>query len=328
MKRRDMLVGAAATAGLSLAARSGSGQSRPKTLRVGLVSVANPRSRMPFSALDARLGELGYVEGQNFTLDFINLEGRVAGMGEAMKALVARKAQVLVAFGPEVALEAALAATSEIPIVMVAIDYDPLALGYVKSLARPDGNVTGIFLQQIELTEKRLQLLKEAFPDLKAATMFWDGPSAPQWRASQKMAPSLGLTLAGIEFTTSPYDYDAALAKAPADHRRVLIVGNSPTLFNDRTPLADVALRHRMASVFAWREWVEAGGLFSYGPSFTDIARRTAEYVDRLARGAKPADLPIEQPTRFELVVNLKTANTLGVAIPPAIIARANEVIE
>jgi ABC-type uncharacterized transport system substrate-binding protein len=274
------------------------------------------------------LRELGYVEGQNLTLDYIALGGRLDGYGEAMKALAARKANVLVAFGPELALKAAMAATNTIPTVMVAIDYDPLALGYVKSLARPGGNVTGIFLQQIELAEKRLQLLKEAFPDLRAATMFWDRPSAPQWEASRKTASNLGFDLAGAEFTSLPYDYEAALAKVPADHRRVLAVGNSPIFFNDRTSLAEFALRNRMASMFAWREWVEAGGLISYGPSFTDIARRTAEYVDRIARGAKPAELPIEQPTRFELVVNMRTVKALGLTVPPSLLARADEVIE
>jgi putative ABC transport system substrate-binding protein len=328
MKRRDAMTGAVALAGVALTAPSGSAQSVPKTLRVGIVSLANQRNAMPFTAIEGRFHELGYVEGRNFTLDFINLNGRVEGFGEAMKTLVARKAQVLVAFGPEVALKAAMAATSEIPIVMVAIDYDPLALGYVKSLSRPEGNITGVFLQQIELAEKRLELLKEAFPDLTAATMFWDGPSAPQWQASQKAARSLGLDLAGIEFTAPPYDYDAALAKAPADHQRLLVVCNSPVLFRDRILLAEVALRNRMASMFAWREWVEDGGLLSYGPSFAEITRRTADYVDRLARGAKPADLPVEQPTRFELVVNLKTAKALGLTIPPSILARADEVIE
>jgi putative ABC transport system substrate-binding protein len=328
MKRRDAMTGAAALAGAAFITQLGSAQSVPKALRVGIVSLANERNAMPFTAIEGRFHELGYVEGRNFTLDFTNLKGRADGFGEAMKTLVARKANVLVAFGPEVALKAAMAATSEIPIVMVAIDYDPLTLGYVKSLSRPDGNITGVFLQQIELAEKRLELLKETLPDLKAATMFWDGPSASQWQASQKLAPSLGLDLAGVEFTATPYDYDAALAKAPADHRRVLVVCNSPVLFRDRIPLAQFALRNHMASIFAWREWVEDGGLLSYGPSFAEIARRTADYVDRLARGARPADLPIEQPTHFELVVNLKTAKALGLTIPPAILARADEVIE
>jgi len=300
----------------------------PKMLRVGIVSPAPPRSSPPFTWIDSRFRELGFIEGQNFTLDFVGLDGHIDRYYAAMRDLVTRKADVLIAFGPEVALKAAMAATTVIPIVMVAIDYDPLERGYIKNLARPGGTITGIFLQQIELAVKRLQLLKEAFPDSNAVTIFWDEPSAPQWQALQSAAPSLGLDLAGIEFTAPPYDYDAAFAKAPANHRRVLGVCNSPVFFNDRASLGKFTLRSRIASIFAWREWVEAGGLISYGPSFIGIAKHAANYVDRIARGAKPADLPVEQPTKFELVINLGTAKTLGLDIPASILARADEVIE
>jgi putative ABC transport system substrate-binding protein len=322
------MTGAAAVAGATLAARRVSAQNRPKMLRVGIVSPGPPRGSPPFTWIDSRFRELGYIEGQNFSLDLVVLDGRIEGFAAAMRDVVARKADIVVAFGPEAALKAAIAATAAIPIVMVAIDYDPVTLGYVKRLARPGGNVTGIFLQQIELAVKRLQLMKEAFPDLKAATMFWDEASAPQWQASRETAPSLGLDLAGIEFAARPYDYDAAFARAPADHRRVLGVCNSPAFFSDRARLVEFTLRSRVAAMFAWREWVEVGGLISYGPSFSEIARRAVDYVDRIARGAKPADLPVEQPTRFELVINMKTARSLGLAIPPSILARADEVVE
>jgi putative ABC transport system substrate-binding protein len=328
MRRRHILSGLAATAGTGMGVRHAAGQVAPKALRVGVASLANRRGAPPFDAFESRLAELGHVEGRNFTFDFVALEGRVDAMGEAMRALVARKADVLVAFGPEVALKAAMAATTQVPIVMVAIDYDPVALGHVASLARPGGNVTGLFLQQIELAVKRVQFLREAFPDLQAATVFWDGPSAPQWRAISDQAPALGLTLVGVELVGQPYDYDAALARTPVAHRRVLVVGNSPRFFADRVRLAEFALRRGVATMFAWREWVDLGGLLSYGPSFTQVARRAAEYVDRVARGVKPSDLPIEQPTRFELVVNLRTAKALGLVIPPTILARADEVIE
>jgi putative ABC transport system substrate-binding protein len=322
------MTGAVAAASIGLSARSGAGQVMPKMLRVGTVSLANPRSAMPFTALDGRFHELGYVEGQNFTLDFIILDGRIEGYSAAMRALVARNADVIVAFGTEMALKAAMAATTQVPIVMVALDYDPLALGHVTSLARPVGNVTGVFIQQIELMVKRMQFLKEAFPDVRAATVFWDGPSAGQWQAAQEVAPSLGLKVAGIKLTDQPYDYDSAFAGVVADYRRMLAISNSPRFFNDRVRIAEFALRNRVATMFAWREWVEVGGLISYGPSFAEVVRRAADYVDRLARGAKPADLPIEQPTRFELVINLKTAKVLGITIPPSLLARADEVIE
>src|SRR5262249_41624585 len=147
-----------------------------------------------------------------------------------------------------------------------------------------------------------------AFPRLQSATMFWDAPSADQRQAALRAAAAMGLQLADIELREWPYDYERALAEVPTDQRSALIVMNSPIFFTDRVRLAEFALQHRMASMFAWREWVDAGGLISYGPSLTGIARRAADYVDRIARGAKPSDLPVEQPTKFELIINMKTA--------------------
>jgi putative ABC transport system substrate-binding protein len=211
---------------------------------------------------------------------------------------------------------------------MIAIDYDPFARGYVTSLARPSGNVTGVFFQQTELSAKRIQLIRDAFPNTSAASMFWDQLSADQWQAAQNAAATLGLGLFGIELREQPYDYDRALREAPPDHRGMLIVATSPFFFRDRARIADLALRHRIASIFVFREWVEAGGLLSYGPSIVAQFVRVAEFVDRLARGAKPADLPIEQPTKFELVINLKTAKAIGIGLSTAILLRADEVIE
>jgi putative ABC transport system substrate-binding protein len=203
MGRRDMMAGAAATAGAGLSARLSAAQDRPRMLRVGFVSIANPRTGMPWSALEGRLRELGYVEGQNLATDYINLDGRAEGVSEAIRAQIARKADVLVAL-TEALLREAIAATSTIPIVMAAIDFDPLKQRYVKSLARPGGNVTGVVLQQIELAEKRLQVMKEADPDVATATVFWDGPSAQQWEASRTVARSLCFDLAGAQFTAPP----------------------------------------------------------------------------------------------------------------------------
>jgi ABC-type uncharacterized transport system substrate-binding protein len=225
-------------------------------------------------------------------------------------------------------VESALAATDTVPIVMLAITYDPLALGYIKSLARPGGNVTGLFAQQIDLAAKRVQLLKDAIPDLRAATVLWDAPSAHQFKATEAAAATVGLRLAGIELREEPHDYERALAQAPPDHRSVLIVLISPIFYRDRQHLSDLALRHRIASMFALREWVEAGGLLSYGVSFPALFRRAAEFVDKILKGVKPADLPIEQPNKFEFVINLKTAKALGLTFPPGLLAIADEVIE
>jgi putative ABC transport system substrate-binding protein len=271
--------------------------------------------------------ELGYEDGRNLAVDYKQATS-VEEFESSFRELAAHKVDIIVASGPEIALKSALAATDRLPIVMIAIDYDPLARGYVSSLARPSGNVTGVFLRQIELVVKRLQVVKDGFSDMQAATVFWDQISADQWEAARDASNKLGLRLAGIELQEQPYDYERALAEAPPDYRQNLFVMTSPFLFRDRTRLADFTLRNRIVSTFAFREWVEAGGLLSYGPSITGVFRRAAEYVDRIARGAKPAELPIEQPTKFEFVVNLKTAKAIGVDIPTSILLRADEVIE
>jgi putative ABC transport system substrate-binding protein len=318
------LLGGAAAA-WPIAARA---QQLPKMLRVGSVGVSNPRSGGLWAPIEQGLRELGYVEGQNLAVEYINLDGRIDSAGEAMRELVQRKVDVIVTLGNETNLKSALAATQTLPIVMVALDFDPLALGYVTSLARPTGNVTGLFLQQIELSAKRVQLTRDAFPEIRGATVFWDRLSSDQWQAARGAAVTLGLSLAGIDLSEPPYNYELALAQISPDHRGTLIMMISPSFFSDRARLADFALRHRMRSVCPLREFVEVGGLMSYGVSFTTLGRRAAAYVDRIARGAKPTDLPIEQPTKFELVINLKTARALGIEIPPTFLVRADEVIE
>lgn len=297
-------------------------------LRVGSCA-PRPRSESFLQGFDARMRELGYVEGQNFSMDYIDLEGRPDRYGEAMRQLVERKADVIVAFGPEASLKSAVAATRTIPIVMVAIDYDPIALGYVSGLARPTGNVTGLFLEQLELSAKRIQLIGDALPNTRAATMFWDNISTDQWHAAQASAAKLGFRVAGVKLEKYPYEYDKALAQVPSDFHRFLIVSTSPLFARDSARLAEFALRHRIPSMFVFREYVAgSGGLMSYGPSREAMSRRVADYVNRLARGAQPAELPIERPTKFELVINLKTAKALGVEFSQAMLLRADEVID
>jgi putative ABC transport system substrate-binding protein len=324
MRRREVitLLGGTAVA-WPLAARA---QRPAKPLAVGTVA-GTLKSSPQWVAFARRMGELGYQEGKNFSFDF--LQAASADEYEAgHRELAARGVDVILAIGPEIALKSALAATPTLPIVMIAIDYDPFARGYVTSLARPSGNVTGVVFQQIELAAKRIELIRDAFPDKPAATMFWDQLSADQWGAARSTAATLGLQLSGIELRDSPYDYEAALERAPPSHRGMLIVPTSPFFFGDRARLADFARRRRIPSMFVFREWVDAGGLLCYGPSITALFARVAEIVDRIARGAKPADLPIEQPTKFEMVVNLKTAKAIGVDLSTAILLRADEVID
>ena len=325
-ERRAFLAGMAATAGAACLPRRAAAQG-PAHLRVAGCA-AQPRARSFLQGFDVRMRELGYVEGQNYTVDYIDLEGRIDRYGDAMRQLVARKADVIVAWGPEENLKAAMAATQTIPIVMAAIDFDPIALGYVASLARPTGNVTGIILEQIELAAKRLQLVKDAFPAINKAMVFWDSLSADQWHATRDNAAKFGFDLVGIELRDYPYDYTRALAQAPPDHRGFLFAMTSPLFARDRDRIVQFTLLNRLPAMFVFREHVDQGGLASYGPNRSAMSRRTADYVHRIARGAKPSELPIERPTIFELVINLRTAKALGLEFSQAMLLRADEVIE
>ena len=260
MNRRTVitLLGGAAAWPLAAGAQEPMG-----VLRVGALS-AQPRAAPIWLAFEQRMGELGYKKGANFALEFV----QIAGIGDyerGYRDLVARKVDIMLATGPEVSLKSARAATQTLPLVMLAIEYDPIARGYVGGLARPGGNITGIFLQQLELAEKRVQILKDAFPDLRAATAFWDATSADQWQAARTAAATVGFQLAGVELRDPPYDYEQALAQSPADHRGILFVMVSPFFFRDRTRIAEFVLRHRIISMFGFREWTEAGGLYPTG---------------------------------------------------------------
>jgi putative tryptophan/tyrosine transport system substrate-binding protein len=323
MQRRKFIKLIGVATAFPLGARA---QQAGKILRVGTAST-QPRSSPLWKAFEQRMAELGYREGSNYTFDYLNVP-TVEEYETGYRKLAARDVDIIVASGPEISLKSAVASSKTKPIVMVAVDYDPLARGYVTSFARPTGNVTGLFLQQIELMAKRLQLLKSACPDLQALTVFWDRTCFEQWKAVEGVAINLGLRLDGVDLGEPPYDYEKALTQTKPEYRGTIFVLASGFFLRDRDRLADFALRNRIVSMFCFREVVDAGGLLSYGPSFSIMYRRAAEYVDLIARGAKPADLPIEQPTKFALVINLKTAKTLGFVIPPSLLATADEVIE
>jgi putative tryptophan/tyrosine transport system substrate-binding protein len=295
-----------------------------KTLRVGTAN-AQPRTAPQWIAFVQRMAELGYREGENFAYDHVQVQNTEA-WETAYRAVVAQKPDVVLAAGPERSLKAALAAADSLPVVMLAVDYDPLAKGYVRSLSRPSGNVTGVYFQNVELVGKRLEVVKQAFPSVTTMTVFWDKPSADHWAAVQTVAPQFGIQLNGIEFHQRPYDYERAIAHATAGN--FFYAGGSPFFFLDRTSLAEIAIRYRVAMICELREQVAAGNLMSYGPSLTAMFALAANYVDRIAKGTKPAELPVEQPTKFELVANLKTAKAIGIELPPALLTRADEVIE
>jgi putative ABC transport system substrate-binding protein len=236
---------------------------------------------------------------------------------------------VIIAVGTEAAVRAAQDATHTIPIIMIAIDFDPIARGYIESLARPGGNITGIFLRQTELVVKRLDLLKEMLPSTTRVIVLWDEISADQAKAATARAEALQLQIKSIELRQPPpYGYEQAFAGLERTDGDALMVMTSPPLFVDRQQIADLALRLKLPSSFSFREFATVGGLTSYAPNFSSMFRLMADYVDRILKGAKPSDLPVEQPTSFELAINLKTATALGLTIPPSVMIRADEVIE
>jgi putative ABC transport system substrate-binding protein len=328
MKRRGFLVGGLAAAAFGNVSECAIGaQPAANLLHIAAVLMAPPTASY-WIAFVRRLRELGYRDGENLLVDAFDGREETDRLVENLKGRINKGVNVVVAIGPEMTLKLAIAATRTVPIVMVAFEYDPLAHGYIKTLARPGGNVTGLFVQQIEQAVKRLELIREAFPKAQAATVLWDKLSLDQWEAVEKAAKTLGIRVIGVRMHEQPYDYERAFADAPVEATGLLVAMTSAIFFTDKRRLIDSALKYRMATIFATREMTEAGALMSYGVSLDGTMRRAAEYVDRIARGARPADLPVEQPTKFELVINLKTAKALRLTLPATLLARADEVIE
>ena len=324
MRRRELILAGASVVFTWPRAAGADETSR----RIGLLLAGQPRSAPPGVAFEGRMRELGYVDGRNIAMSFRNAEGHAERMPQIAAELVGERPAAIVAVGPEASLRAVHAATTSIPIVMVAIDYDPVARGYVTSLARPGGNITGVFAQQIELAAKRLELLAQAVPAVKRVGVLSDEFSADQLHAVEREASRFGVALDTLEFKTPPYDFAPALSPLRDRGVGAVLTLMSPVFFRQRAVLAESLLGAGLPASFGLREFAEAGGLMSYGPSLGGMLRRAAEFIDKILKGAKPADLPIEQPTRFELVINLKTATALGLTIPQSILARADEVIE
>ena len=297
------------------------------TPRIGAISAGAGRSAPHWIAFDQRLRELGYAEGRNIGIDFRNAEGDPERLPRMMAELVRSNVDVIFAPGPEAALSAARAATTTIPIVVVAIDYDPVARGHVNGLARPGGNVTGVFVPQIELTAKRVELLKAALPGVRKVATFWDSFSADQLKPAEAAARSFSLDLQKVEFRDPPYRFEAAMRSAARQGAGALLTLASPVFFRQRAELGEAAVANRLPAIGPFAEAAENGMLICYGADLPDTHRRAADYLHRILKGARPSDLPMEQPTRFELIVNMKTAEKLGVAVPPATLLRADRVI-
>jgi putative ABC transport system substrate-binding protein len=323
MKRREFitLLGGAAAA-WPLAARA---QSQPKMLRVGFVGI-QPRESWLYATFLERMTELGYQEGRNFTFEYIqtpNIEGYEKGYRE----LAARKVDVFLAVGNERALRAALSAAEGRPIAFLAIDFDPLAKGYVASLSQPGGNVTGIFVRQLELAAKRVEIAREAFPSAKVVGIAFDTVSREQRDAAAEAARKLGLEPRMIEMK-GQHGYGGAFDAMHDARGQPIILPAGPMFFRDREAIAQALRERRIPSIAAFRENTEAGVLISYGFDLVGLFRDIAGYVHLIARGANPSETPIKQSVRVHLAVNLKTAASLGVSLSDAFVARADEVIE
>jgi putative ABC transport system substrate-binding protein len=299
--------------------------------RIGFLntaSLSDPRVPPFLQAFRQGLRELGYVEGQNIAIELRWAEGQYDRLPSLAVELVRLKVNIIVAAGPS-AVQAAKQATETIPIVMPAVA-DPVVMGFVTSLARPGGNITGISNMQPELIGKQLELLKEILPKISRVALLGNPANpgnVPLVRYAQDAARVLGVRLQPSE-ARDAREIDSAFVEISRERADAVIVLSDTVLLDSRTRIADHAVRRRLPTVFGASEFTEAGGLLTYGPSIADGYRRAATYVDKILKGAKAADLPIGQPTTFELVINLKTAKTLGLTIPPSLLLRAYRVIE
>jgi putative ABC transport system substrate-binding protein len=326
MDRRRFLLTSVASA-LAVPLVSGA-QQAARLVRIGICSAGQTRSSPLYQAFEQQLRALGYVEGPNVSIEFRSAGGNLELIPTLTRELVGLGVDVLLTAGGEVSIRAAREATSTIPVVMVAVDFDPIASGYVGSLAHPGGNMTGVIFQEPQLTEKRLEVLTQALPKTTRVAVLWDTYAADQVSIAVNAARRLRLQAQPIELRQLPYDYDSALKMATRGRAQALLVLTSPVIFRDRVRFTSLALQSRLPTMLPFPEIVEAGGLMSYGANLTSVFRVAAQYVGRILKGARPADLPIEHPSKFDLVINLKTAKALGLTLPRSLLLRADQVIE
>jgi ABC-type uncharacterized transport system substrate-binding protein len=294
-------------------------------LRVGFVGM-QPREAPHYANFLRRMAELGYQEGRNFAFDYIQTPD-VEGYDKNYRELAAHNVDVFLAVGNEPALRAALSAAEGRPIAFLAVDFDPLARGYVTNLSRPGGNVTGIFVRQLELAAKRVEIAREAFPSATVVGIAFDRTSSEQGEAASEGARRLGLEARLIELK-GEQDYAGVFAAMDDVRGQPIILPASPIFLRDRVSIAQALLERRIPSIAAFRENMEAGALISYGFDLMGLFYDIASYVHRIAGGAKPSDMPIEQSPRSYMAVNLKTAASLGISLSDVLVARANEVRE
>jgi putative ABC transport system substrate-binding protein len=325
MRRRKLIAAfALATAAWPLGTRAQQGE---KVYKIGVLSAGSSETGGRSIVADA-FRQLGYVEGKNLTFERRYAEDRLDRLPGLAAELVSLEVEVIMAVGTLAPL-AAKQATSTIPIVMMSAG-DPVGSGLVASLAHPGGNVTGMSLMAPDLGGKRLELLKELLPELSRVAILWNAAnpySALVFKETVGAARTLGVELQSLEIREPP-DIDGALEAAVGQHADALITVEDPLTSDLRKKIAEFATDHRLPTISGLKVFADSGALMSYGADLADVLRRSAVYVDKILKGAKPSDLPVEQPTKFELVINLKTAKSLGLTIPALLLARADEVME
>jgi putative ABC transport system substrate-binding protein len=327
MDRRTLL--GTLAGGLFAAPLTAGAQKEGKIARIGFLVVArNPGVE---SAFPRGLAELGYLEGRDVLIEWRSADGRVDQLEVLANELVRLSVDLIVAGGPEARI-AAMKATATIPIVVVG-GSDAVAEGWAASLARPGANVTGLTVTHTEILGKQLELLTQLVSGLSRIAVIRDPDAIPpdvqltQRIAMQNAARSMRVSIDFIE-VRRPRDLEAAFRRAVQDRRQAIIVNETAMIFAHRADIAELAHRNQLSTIGQWRPSASAGFLATYGADLSDLLRRSARHVDRILKGAKPADLPIEQPTKFDLVINLKTAKALGLTIPPSLLQRADQVIE
>jgi putative ABC transport system substrate-binding protein len=298
-------------------------------MRIGVFAGATiPVMATAYRAFLEELRRLGFSEDRNLIVDLRQPDQDLPSLSAQVEEMVRSNVDAIVALGSEPPLKAAIAATRSVPIVFVANNFDPIALGYVKGLAKPGGNATGIYLRQPELAEKQVELLTQAFPGKTRLAVLFDSISAHQFTAAQRRATSLRLQVHSMELQNPPYDFEAAFRTIAATNPDMLLVLSSPFFGRQNRHIAELTIRYHLPAMFIFRAYPDAGGLMSYGADPVAMYRQSASYVAKILAGATPADLPVEQPTTFEMIVNLKTAKAIGIELPTSTLLRADEVIE
>jgi len=322
MNRRAFVTGLGA---LVVAPRALEAQQTGKVYRIGFLRAGQPPKTF-VEAFQQGLRARGYTEGRNIVIEYRSTDGSFDELSRLAAELVRFNVDVILASGAPAAF-AARTATTKVPIVFASV-YDPVEIGLVTSVARPGGNVTGLSQISADLGGKRLELLKELLPKLKSVAILWH--PANLTNLVQKKSVEVAARTVGVDTKSVPVQDPSQFGSAFEDARGVdaLVQVDDPLLITHRRQLAELAVRSRLPAIAGLREYVDAGGLMSYGADHPDLYRRAATYIDKILKGAKPGDLPVEQPTKFELVINLKTARAIGLTIPRSLLQRADHVIE